>query len=179
MMLQIPQLLSKDEVHEIRRLLENAKWDDGRLTAGHVAKSVKNNLQLEQGELSAKLSNFILDRLAQTPQFIAAVLPNKVFTPRINRYEGGGTYGYHVDNAFQNFAGTAQRVRTDVSSTLFLSEPDEYDGGELVIEDTYGTHQVKLPAGSLVIYPGTSVHQVTPVTRGARVAAFLVTKLGA
>jgi PKHD-type hydroxylase len=172
MMLQVPQLFSKEEVGEIRRLLETAAWDDGRLTAGHIAQSAKNNLQLKPGELSEKLASTILDRLGKSPLFISAVLPKTVYTPRINRYEGGGTYGNHVDNAFQTFAGTAQRVRTDVSTTLFLSEPEEYEGGELVVEDTYGVQGIKLPAGSLIIYPGTSVHRVNPVTKGARTAAF-------
>lgn len=170
MMLQIPQLFSVDEVKEIRKQLETAEWMDGKATAGQQAKASKNNLQLAPGELADKIASMVMTRAKANPLFFAAVLPLKMHPPRVNRYEGGGNYGFHVDNAFQS--GSGGLVRTDVSSTLFLSDPDEYEGGELVIEDTYGTHRVKLAAGSLVVYPGTSLHQVTPVMRGTRLATF-------
>ncbi len=172
MMLQIPNVLTPEQVQQCRQALDQADWTDGRATAGHLAQKAKNNQQLPAGELAGKLSDFILDRLAATPLFISAALPLKVFPPRFNRYEGGGNYGNHVDNAILTIAGTPHRVRTDVSATLFLSNPDEYEGGELLVEDTYGSHSVKLPAGHMVLYPGTSLHRVTPVTRGARVASF-------
>lgn len=177
MLLQIPDLFSADEVREARQALEAADWVDGRATAGHRAARVKSNLQLAIDHPTARtLGDAILDRLGQTPLFIAAALPLRVLPPRFNRYEGGGAYGPHVDSAIFPVPGTALRVRTDISATLFLSEPDEYDGGELVIADTYGDHRVKLPAGQLVIYPGSSLHHVTPVTRGTRYAAFFWTQ---
>ncbi|MEJ2804458.1 Fe2+-dependent dioxygenase [Comamonadaceae bacterium PP-2] len=177
MMLQIPDLLSADEVRKCRQALEQAEWDDGRQTAGHQAAQVKRNLQLPLDHpVSKGIGDFILDRLGQTPLFISAALPLKVLPPRFNRYEGGGAYGNHVDNALFNIPGTALRVRTDISTTLFFSDPDEYDGGELVIEDTFGQQTVKLPAGHLVMYPGTSLHRVNPVTRGVRYASFFWTQ---
>lgn len=172
MMLQIPNVLTPEQVQQCRQALDQADWTDGRATAGHLAQKAKNNQQLPAGELAGKLADFILDRLAATPLFISAALPLKVFPPRFNRYEGGGNYGNHVDNAILTISGTPHRVRTDVSATLFLSNPDEYEGGELLVEDTYGSHSVKLPAGHMVLYPGTSLHRVTPVTRGVRVASF-------
>ena len=177
MMQTIPALLSPEQVRQCRQALEQAQWVDGRATAGHMAVRIKNNLQLAQDDpVAVRLSEFILDVLAKTPQFMAAALPLRVLPPRFNRYEGGGNYGNHVDNAILSIPGTPHRVRTDVSATLFFSEPEEYDGGELVIEDTYGTHTVKLPAGHMVLYPGTSLHRVTPVTRGTRYAAFFWTQ---
>ena len=173
MLLEIPELLSADEVRQCRAALAEAIWDDGRKTAGHLAARVKSNLQLPLDHpLGKQIGDLILDRLGANPLFMSAVLPHKVLPPRFNRYEGEGAYGNHVDNALFNIPGTAIRVRTDVSSTLFFSDPDAYEGGELVIEDSYGTHSIKLPAGHLVIYPGTSLHRVTPVTRGTRFASF-------
>ncbi len=173
MLLQIPDVLTAEELRQARAALGQAAWQDGRATAGHLAIRAKSNLQLaEDDPLARRLGDLILDRLGTLPMFIAAALPLKVLPPRFNRYEGGGTYDNHVDNAIRTIPGTMHRVRTDISATLFFSEPDEYDGGELVIEDTYGNQTVKLPAGHLVLYPGTSLHRVTPVTRGCRLAAF-------
>ncbi|WP_375287612.1 Fe2+-dependent dioxygenase [Sphingomonas sp.] len=177
MVVEIPALLSSAEVTEARAALLTADWQDGRATAGHRAQEVKRNLQLPLDHpLAQRLGDLILDRLGQTPLFVAATLPLRVLPPRFNRYEGGGTYGNHVDNAIFPVPGTPQRVRSDVSATLFLSEPEDYDGGELLIEDSFGTHAVKLPAGHLITYPGSSLHRVTPVTRGTRLAAFFWTQ---
>lgn len=169
----IPDVLSPEQLASCRQALERAEWKDGRLTAGHQALRIKDNLQLAHDDpVSTRIGDLILDVLARNPRFLAAALPLKVMPPRFNRYEGGGTYGYHIDNAIMTAPGTSHRMRTDLSATLFFSQPDEYDGGELIVEDTYGTHSVKLPAGHMVLYPGTSLHQVTPVTRGTRYAAF-------
>ncbi|WP_336980684.1 Fe2+-dependent dioxygenase [Altererythrobacter fulvus] len=177
MLLQIPALFSPDEVREIRALLESAEWVDGRVTAGHRAVSVKDNLQIPLDHpVSRQLGERILERLAVTPLFIAAALPLRILPPRFNRYEGGGTYGNHVDNAVFPVPGTPVRVRTDVSTTIFFSDPDEYDGGELVVEDTFGEKHVKLPAGDAIVYPGSSLHRVTPVTSGTRFASFFWTQ---
>lgn len=177
MILSIPGLLSPDDLRECRRILTEAAWEDGRATAGHLAVKVKDNLQLPLDSPAAKqLSTLILTRLGQCPLFIAAALPLRVLPPRFNRYEGGGTYGNHVDNALFRLPGEDVYVRTDISCTIFLNEPEEYDGGELVIEDSYGDHHVKLRAGDMVVYPGTSHHRVTPVTRGARLASFFWTQ---
>lgn len=177
MLLQIPDLLSPDEVREARVLLEQADWQDGRATAGHIAARVKTNLQLPLDHpLGQALGERILDRLWRTPLFIAAALPLRILPPRFNRYEGGGAYGNHVDNAIFPLPGTADRLRTDISTTLFLCDPDAYDGGELVIEGQFGGQSIKLPAGSAVIYPGSSLHRVEPVTRGVRLAAFFWTQ---
>jgi PKHD-type hydroxylase len=173
MMLTIPALLSGADVRECREVLEQAAWQDGRATAGNLAANVKSNLQLPlDSPAAARLGNLILDRLGQSPLLIAAALPLRVLPPRFNRYEGGGTYGNHIDNALFRIPGADTYVRTDISCTVFLSEPDEYEGGELVVEDSYGDHRVKLPAGDMVIYPGTSHHRVTPVTQGVRFASF-------
>jgi PKHD-type hydroxylase len=158
-------------------VLESAEWQDGRLTAGHRAIGVKANLQLPEAHPVAKaLGERILDRLARTPLYIAAALPLRIYPPRFNRYEGGGTYGNHVDNAIFPIPGTALRMRTDVSTTIFFSDPDEYEGGDLVIEDTFGDQRVKLSAGDMVLYPGSSLHRVEPVTRGTRYASFFWTQ---
>lgn len=176
-MLKIPALLSEDELREFRCLLDAAEWVDGRATAGHLAGRVKSNLQLPlDGPEAKQLGGVILERLGRNPLFIASVLPLKVLAPRFNRYEGGGTYGNHIDNALFSDPPTGGYVRTDVSCTLFLNEPDEYEGGELVVEDSFGEHRVKLPAGDMVVYPGTSHHQVTPVTSGKRLASFFWTQ---
>ncbi|MBX3446011.1 MAG: Fe2+-dependent dioxygenase [Parvibaculaceae bacterium] len=173
MMLTIPDFLTAEEVRHCRTALENAAWQDGRATAGDLAARVKANEQLAPDDsLTRKLGDFILERLGRNDRFMSAVLPLKVLPPRFNRYAGGGTYGHHVDNAIFSVPGTPHRIRSDVSATLFFCDPDEYDGGELIVEDTYGSHAVKLPAGHMVIYPGTSLHRVTPVTRGARIASF-------
>jgi PKHD-type hydroxylase len=177
MLVEIPALLTPAEVAEMRAALTAADWQDGRATAGHRAQEVKRNLQLPlDHSLTQRLGNAILDRLGRTPLFVAATLPLRVLPPRFNRYEGGGTYGNHVDNAIFPIPGTQQHVRSDVSATLFLTDPDDYDGGELVIEDSFGAHKVKLPAGHLITYPGSSLHRVTPVTRGTRLAAFFWTQ---
>ncbi|QSQ15749.1 Fe2+-dependent dioxygenase [Myxococcus landrumensis] len=173
MMLHIPNVLTAAEVARCRAVMEKADWTDGRVTAGHQSAQVKQNLQLPEGSAAAReLGDLVLAGLERSPLFISAVLPQRVFPPLFNRYETSMHFGSHVDGAIRPIPGTAQRVRTDVSATLFLSEPDSYDGGELVVEDTYGHHSVKLPAGDLIIYPSTSLHHVTPVTRGARLASF-------
>lgn len=173
MLIAIPDVLSADEVRQCRELLEQAQWEDGKKTAGYIAADVKTNLQLDINNPVAKqLGDFLVQILAKHPAFIAAALPTKILPPRFNRYEGGGAYGNHIDNALFVVDGTGQRIRTDVSTTLFLSEPEEYEGGELVIEDTYGSQSIKLPAGHLVVYPGTSLHRVNPVTAGTRYASF-------
>lgn len=173
MMLKIPDLLTAEQVRQCRQALQQAEWSDGRATAGHQAAKAKNNLQLPlNSPVGEQIGQLILDTLGRNPLFMAGALPLKVLPPRFNRYEGGGNYGNHIDSAILSVPGTAHRVRTDISATLFFSEPDEYDGGELLVEDSYGTHSVKLPAGHLVLYPGTSLHRVTPVTRGTRYASF-------
>jgi PKHD-type hydroxylase len=173
MMLTIPQVLTAEQVRHCRERLAQADWSDGRASAGHLASQVKNNLQLaEEAPASRELGDLILQALGRHPLFLSAALPLKVLPPRFNRYEGGGTYGPHVDAAVFSVPGTPHRVRSDLSATLFLSEPDEYEGGELTVEDTYGEHSVKLPAGDMVLYPGSSLHHVTPVTQGVRLASF-------
>lgn len=169
----IPEILTAEQVAQCRHLLANAAWQDGKTTAGHVARQAKQNRQLAADDpLTTQLGNLILDALVRNPRFMSAALPLKVLPPRFNRYENGGHYGNHIDGAVMNAPGSSQRIRTDLSATLFFCDPDDYDGGELVIEDTYGSQSIKLPAGHLVLYPGTSLHRVTPVTRGARIAAF-------
>lgn len=173
MLLQIPDVLTPDEVAAAKRRLDAASWIDGRVTAGHQSARAKDNLQLaEDSPLARELGDEILGALQRSPLFIAAALPARVFPPLFNRYQGGQSFGNHIDNAIRHVSGTPVRIRTDLSATLFFSGPDEYEGGELVIEDTYGVHAVKLPAGHLVLYPSTSLHHVRPVTRGARVASF-------
>ena len=170
MLLHIPEVLTRDRLAGFRERLARADWLDGRRSAGHQALAVKHNQQLADDDpLARELAAQALAALERNPLFLTATLPARIFPPMINRYAGGGSYGNHVDNAVRVLPdGT--RVRTDVSATLFLSDPEDYDGGELTIDDTYGTHTVKLPAGDLVIYPSTSLHRVTPVTRGARIA---------
>ena len=177
MLLVIPDLLSPEQTRQCRDALAQADWVDGRGTAGHAALKAKHNLQLAADHpLARQLGDLILEALTASPVFMSAALPLRVLPPRFNRYEGGGNYGFHIDNSVMNVPGAALRIRTDISSTLFFSDPDEYDGGELVIQDTYGEQRIKLPAGHLVVYPGTSLHQVTPVTRGARLASFFWTQ---
>ena len=173
MLLQIPEVLSSEQVVACRKLLETDNWIDGRTTAGHQSARAKDNLQLpEDHEYAKQLGDTILAALERNPLFMAAALPLKVFPPLFNRYQNGQSFGNHVDNAIRQVTGTPHRVRTDLSATLFFSEPEEYDGGELVVEDTYGVHSVKLPAGHLILYPASSLHNVRPVTRGARLASF-------
>jgi PKHD-type hydroxylase len=173
MLIHIPGLLSADRLGAIRSRLDAAVWVDGRVTAGHQSARVKVNLQLAQDDAVAReLSNEILRALELSPQFISTALPRHVFPPLFNRYETNMGFGAHVDNAVRQLPGTANRLRTDLSATLFLSAPEEYEGGELVIEDSYGARSVKLAAGSLAVYPASSVHRVLAVTRGARTAAF-------
>jgi PKHD-type hydroxylase len=176
MMLRIPALLSPDEVRQCRQALEQAAWQDGRATAGHLAAQVKANLQLPlDSQAGQAIGNLILDKLGASPLFMSAALPLKVLPPRFNRYEGGGTYGNHIDNAIFTIPGTAIKVRSDVSTTVFFSAPEEYEGGELVVEDSFGHQSVKLAAGDAIVYPGTSLHRVNPVTRGTRYARFFWT----
>jgi PKHD-type hydroxylase len=173
MLICVPDVLSKAEVAEFRGVMDNATWEDGRSTAGAQSAMVKNNEQLPpNGETSRKLGEHVVKALTANPLFIAAGIPRHIFPPLFNRYGVGQHFGVHVDNAVRGDHRTGMRIRTDLSVTLFLSEPGEYDGGELVVEDYYGSHEVKLPAGHLVLYPATSLHTVTPITRGARVASF-------
>jgi PKHD-type hydroxylase len=173
MLLPIPDLLTGAEILRARQLLDQADWVDGRVTAGHQSSRTKDNMQLPEGSAAARETGaMVLSALEQNALFISAALPARVFPPLFNRYAGGQSFGTHVDNAIRTVTGTAHRIRTDLSATLFLAGPDEYDGGELVVEDTYGTHNVKLPAGHLILYPATSLHHVRPVTRGARLASF-------
>jgi PKHD-type hydroxylase len=174
MLLKIAALLSPADLKQARDLLDQADWQDGRLTAGAQAAQVKNNLQLPVGSESARtLQALLLKALEGHATFFSAALPKRLLPPMFNRYAGAAnTYGNHIDQAIRYVPGTGQRVRTDISCTVFLSEPEEYEGGELVIADTYGEQRVKLAAGDAVLYPGTSVHRVEPVTRGARLASF-------
>ena len=173
MLVQIPQVLTPEQVGEARRLLLDAEWTDGSVTAGTQSAKAKNNLQLrDDSPVAQQLGDMILKALAQNGLFISAALPARIFPPLFNCYMGGRSFGSHVDNAIRQVPGTSVRIRTDLSMTLFLANPDDYEGGELVIEDTFGTHSVKLPAGDMMLYPGTSLHRVTPVTGGQRLAAF-------
>jgi PKHD-type hydroxylase len=173
MLVCVPNVLSKAEVAEFRGIMDAAMWEDGRATAGGQSALVKDNEQLPpDGDVSRKLGARVIKALTASPLFISAAIPRHIFPPLFNRYATGKTFGVHVDNAVRGDHLTGQRIRTDLSVTLFLSEPDEYDGGELVVEDYYGSHEVKLPAGDLVLYPATSLHMVTPITRGARVGSF-------
>jgi PKHD-type hydroxylase len=173
MLLAIPDVLSAEQAAQARKILDSAQWVDGKVTAGHQSAQVKDNQQLREGDPEAQqLGELILTALGQNAMFISAALPLRVFPPLFNKYTGGQSFGTHVDNAIRQVPGTGHRIRTDLSATLFLAAPEEYDGGELVVEDTYGVHSVKLPAGHLVLYPATSLHHVRPVTRGARIASF-------
>jgi PKHD-type hydroxylase len=173
MLLAIPDLLTAEQVLQARQLLDGAQWVDGRVTAGHQSSRAKDNLQLPEGHpVANQLGEMILEALGANALFISAALPQRVFPPLFNRYQGGQSFGTHVDNSIRQITGTPHRIRTDLSATLFFANPDEYDGGELVVEDTYGRHSVKLPAGHMILYPSTSLHNVRPITRGARVASF-------
>jgi PKHD-type hydroxylase len=177
MLIQIPQVLNAEQVRAARDKVAAAgtAWVDGRVTAGHQGAQVKHNLQIaEDAPLARELGDVILAALERNALFISAALPNRIYPPMFNRYDGASQmhFGNHVDGAVRLLPGTGIKIRTDISSTLFLSPPDTYDGGELLVEDTYGVQKVKLPAGDMVLYPGTSLHRVTPVTRGARIASF-------
>ncbi len=173
MLLPIENVLSGDQVAACWKMLDSAEWIDGNVTAGHQSRLAKDNLQLAENDPAAiELGDLIVNELEQNALFVSAALPRKIFPPLFNRYGGGQSFGTHVDNAIRQVSGTEHRVRTDLSATLFLSEPDEYDGGELVVEDNYGIQRVKLKAGSMILYPASSLHHVTPVTRGERVASF-------
>jgi PKHD-type hydroxylase len=172
MLLPIPDVLTPSQVHHCRATLEAADWVDGRVTAGYQGAKVKDNQQLSEASIVAReLGDLILAILERNPLFISAALPARVYPPMFNRYTGGQHFGNHIDNAVRLVRGSGLKIRTDVSATLFLTDPDQYDGGELVIEDTYGAHQVKLPAGHMLIYPASSLHRVNPVTRGTRLAS--------
>ena len=174
MLIQIPDVLTPDEVRHFRQRLEASPWVDGRVTAGDLAAKSKCNLQLPvDSQEAVELGDRVLHALGCSPTYHSAALPLRVLPPMFNRYEGGMTFGSHVDNAIRTVPGSGgMRIRADVSSTLFLSDPDEYDGGELVVKDLFGTQSVKLPAGHMVVYPASSLHHVTPVTRGCRWASF-------
>jgi len=173
MLIHVPAILNADQVAECRGALAEADWVNGRVTAGHQSARAKDNVQVpEEHPVARRLGEMIVGALQRSPLFIAAALPLKVYPPLFNRYQGSQHYGTHIDGAIREVPGFAQRVRTDISATLFLSPPDEYDGGELLIEDTYGLHRSKLPAGDMVLYPASSLHRVLPVTRGARLASF-------
>lgn len=173
MLLHIPDALSTESLRECRALLEQADWIDGRATAGYQGAAVKNNAQLaENSPLAQRLGDIVLAALERNPLFISATLPARVYPPMFNRYGEGAYFGSHVDNAIRLLPGSGAKLRTDISATLFLAAPDEYDGGELLIEGASGVQSVKLPAGHLVVYPSTSLHRVEPIRRGARVACF-------
>jgi PKHD-type hydroxylase len=175
MLICVSNVLSKQDVAEFRRIMDDSEWEDGRSTAGAQSALVKRNEQLPpDSEVARKLGNRIIAALTANPRFLAAAIPQQIFPPLFNRYTAadGHYFGIHVDNAVRGDRLTGLRIRTDLSVTLFLSEPEDYDGGELVIEDLYGSHEVKLQAGDAVLYPASSLHMVTPVTRGARVASF-------
>ena len=175
MLLQIPEVFSKAEVKALRERLDAGPWADGNMTSGHQSATAKRNQQLpEDCAVAREVSALIVQALNANPMFVAAALPHTIFPPLFNRYQGGGEFGLHVDNAIrQSRDGGGVRIRSDLSATLFLSEPEEYDGGELLIEEMYGAQAIKLPAGDLVLYPSKSLHRVTPVTRGARVSSFM------
>ncbi|HEX7812164.1 MAG TPA: Fe2+-dependent dioxygenase [Burkholderiales bacterium] len=173
MLLQIPQVLTSDQVAQFRARMEGAAWIDGNVTSGHQSAQAKNNEQLaEDSPVARELGDAIVAALGRNQLFFSAALPKRVFPPLFNRYQGGMEFGNHVDGAVRVHGPSGLRIRTDISATLFLAPPEEYDGGELLVEDTYGVHRVKLAAGDMVLYPSTSLHRVTPVTRGARIASF-------
>ena len=175
MLIAIPAVLSPEQLAEVRRLVDAGVWEDGKKTAGQQSELAKRNLQLpassDQGQAAGKI---IMDALANNGLFMSAALPDRVFPPLFNRYDAGAGHGFdnHIDNAIRYLEDKSARIRTDLSATLFLADPDDYDGGELIVEDTYGEHAVKLPAGDVILYPSTSLHRVQPVTRGSRIASF-------
>ena len=174
MLLHIPEVFTKAEVQALRERLDAGPWTDGNMTSGHQSATAKRNLQLPEDSAEAKeMSALIVQALNANPMFVAAALPHTIFPPLFNRYEGGGEFGLHVDHAIRQQRGGPIRIRSDLSATLFLSEPEDYDGGELIVEEMYGRQSIRLPAGDLVLYPSKSLHRVTPVTRGARVSSFM------
>ncbi|MEO8064187.1 MAG: Fe2+-dependent dioxygenase [Pseudomonadota bacterium] len=177
MMIRVPEVLTVEQVAECRRLLDGADWSDGKATVGEQGALVKKNHQLpELSPVGRQLGELILTALSRNPLFFSAALPLKTVPPLFNRYQGGEQYGMHIDGAVRAVPGTSHFIRTDLSSTLFLTDPADYDGGELVVVDTFGQQSVKLPAGDLILYTSGSLHRVNPVTRGARVAAFFWTQ---
>ncbi len=173
MLISVPDVLTAEQVAQARQILDQAEWVDGRVTAGHQSARAKDNQQIPEGHPAARqLGEMILAALGKSPLFMSAALPLRVFPPLFNRYTGGQSFGTHVDNAIRQVPGTGHRIRTDLSATLFFAGPEEYDGGELCVEDTYGVKSVKLPAGHMILYPATSLHHVRPVTRGARTCSF-------
>ena len=173
MIVQVPNVLNPEQIARCREVMNRASWIDGRVTAGHQSAMVKDNRQLPEHSPEAReLGDMIVAALERNPLFITATLPLRVFPPLFNRYEGGESFGAHLDNSIRQIPGTPLRVRTDISATLFLSAPEDYDGGELMIDDVYGAHAVKLGAGDMVVYPASSLHHVKPVTRGVRLASF-------
>jgi len=175
MLVHIPALLNANQLTHFRQQLEadNAPWIDGRVTAGHQGILVKQNQQIAEGSpVAIELGNILLAALERNPLFISAALPNRIYPPMFNRYQGGMHFGNHVDGSIRLLPGTGDKLRTDLSATLFLAPPESYDGGELLIEDTYGTQTVKLPAGDMILYPASSLHRVNPVIRGTRLACF-------
>ncbi|HEY1792049.1 MAG TPA: Fe2+-dependent dioxygenase [Opitutaceae bacterium] len=173
MLITIPDVLTAEQVAKARQVLESAEWVDGKVTAGFQSAKAKDNSQIPEGHPAAKeVGAMIVDALGKNPLFLSAALPLRIFPPLFNRYSGGQSFGSHVDNSIRQLAGTPLRIRTDLSATLFLSAPEEYDGGELIVQDTYGAHSAKLRPGSMVLYPATSLHHVTAVTRGARLCSF-------
>jgi PKHD-type hydroxylase len=173
MLIQIPQILTREQVAEVRRAIDSAEWIDGNATSGQQAALAKRNRQLPEDSTAAKLAgDIVLAALGRNPLFVAAALPARVWPPMFNRYGVGEQFGMHVDNAVRVKRGGTERLRTDLAATLFLCDADSYEGGELTVEDTYGAHGVKLAAGDLIVYPASSLHHVTPVTAGERVACF-------
>jgi PKHD-type hydroxylase len=173
MMIEIPQVLDHEGVARVRSIIDDAEWVDGNITSGHQSALAKRNRQLPEDSVAARDAGaLILDALGKSPLFFAAALPLKIFPPLFNSYEGGETFDVHVDNAVRIHRGTDFRVRSDLSATLFLEDPDSYEGGALVVEDQFGVQSVKLPAGHMILYPSSSLHRVEPVTRGRRVASF-------
>jgi PKHD-type hydroxylase len=173
MLITIPDVLTAAQIDHARRALAAADWVDGRVTAGHQSAQAKNNMQIAEGNpVALEIGDMILTALGQNSLFISAALPMKVFPPLFNSYGVGHAFGTHVDNAIRHVKGSSHRVRSDLSATLFLTSPEEYDGGELIIEDTYGVHKAKLPLGHMVVYPSSSLHRVEPITRGRRVSSF-------
>nr|WP_253204355.1 Fe2+-dependent dioxygenase [Acinetobacter seifertii] len=169
----IPNVLSKEQVQYFRNEMDKIEWVNGKVTAGTLSATVKRNQQLpEDHPLTHHLSNIILEALGTHPLFLSAAIPLDIIPPLFNRYENQESFGFHVDNSIRRIRGTNERLRTDLSCTLFLSEPEEYEGGDLVVEDTYGYHEVKLPAGDMILYPSTSLHEVTAITSGCRIASF-------
>jgi PKHD-type hydroxylase len=173
MLISIPDVLTANQVAEGRQLLDQAEWVDGKVTAGHQSAKAKNNLQIpESSPVAQKMGEMILAALGRNSLFLSAALPARVFPPLFNKYSGGQSFGTHVDNAIRQIPGSGHRIRTDLSATLFFAGPEEYDGGELCVEDTYGVKSVKLPPGHMILYPATSLHHVKPITRGARICSF-------